>query len=44
MLGNQSEAPSDAIAAGHIISQTPAASDEVPKDTPVDIMMSTGPE
>ena len=44
VLGNQSEAPSDAIAAGHIISQTPAASDEVPKDTPVDVIVSTGPE
>ncbi len=43
-LGNQSEAPSDAIAAGHIISQVPAANDEVLKDTPVDVIVSTGPE
>jgi serine/threonine-protein kinase len=44
VLGNQSEAPSTAIAADHIISQTPAANDEVPKDTPVDVIVSTGPE
>jgi eukaryotic-like serine/threonine-protein kinase len=44
VLGNQSEAPSDAIAAGHIISQAPVANDEVPKDTPVDVVVSTGPE
>jgi serine/threonine-protein kinase len=44
LLGDQSEAPSDAIAAGHIISQTPVANDEVPKDTPVDVVVSTGPE
>jgi serine/threonine-protein kinase len=44
VLGNRSEAPSDAIAAGHIISQTPLANDEVPKDTPVDVVVSTGPE
>jgi serine/threonine-protein kinase len=44
VLGDRSEAPSDAIAAGHIISQTPVANDEVPKDTPVDVVVSTGPE
>jgi beta-lactam-binding protein with PASTA domain/tRNA A-37 threonylcarbamoyl transferase component Bud32 len=44
VLGEQSEAASDAIAAGHIISQTPVADDEVPKDTPVDVIVSTGPE
>jgi beta-lactam-binding protein with PASTA domain len=44
VLGNQSEAPSDAIAAGHIISQTPPANAEALKDTPVDVIVSTGPE
>jgi serine/threonine-protein kinase len=44
VLGNQSEAPSDAIAADHIISQTPTPNEQVPKDTPVDVIVSTGPE
>ncbi len=42
-LGNQTEQASDTFDVGHIISQSPAADDEVPKDTPVDVVVSTGP-
>jgi beta-lactam-binding protein with PASTA domain/tRNA A-37 threonylcarbamoyl transferase component Bud32 len=43
-LGNTSEESSDSIDAGHIISQDPAANEEVAKDTPVDVVVSSGPE
>jgi eukaryotic-like serine/threonine-protein kinase len=43
-LGNQTPQASDTFDAGHIISQTPLPNDEVPKDTPVDVVVSTGPE
>ena len=42
-LGNQTEQASDTVDVGHIISQSPPADDEVPKDTPVDVVVSTGP-
>ena len=42
-LGSQSEEAHQFIEAGHIISQSPAAGDEVPRNTPVDVVVSTGP-
>ncbi len=44
VLGSQSEQPSDGIDAGHIISQAPLANTEAAKGTPVDVVVSTGPE
>jgi eukaryotic-like serine/threonine-protein kinase len=43
-LGEQSEAASDTFDVGDIISQFPPANRDVPKDTPVDVVVSTGPE
>jgi serine/threonine-protein kinase len=43
-LGNTTEQSSDSIDVGHIISQDPSANDQVTKDTPVDVVVSTGPE
>ncbi|MEP6477257.1 MAG: Stk1 family PASTA domain-containing Ser/Thr kinase [Actinomycetota bacterium] len=43
VLGNQTEQASD-LPAGEIVSQAPLADAEVPKDTPVDVVVSTGPE
>jgi serine/threonine-protein kinase len=42
-LGTTTTAPSDTVESDHIISQSPAANQEVPKDTPVDVVVSTGP-
>ncbi|MBA3690481.1 MAG: Stk1 family PASTA domain-containing Ser/Thr kinase [Actinobacteria bacterium] len=44
VLGSQTPQASDGIEVGHIISQSPLPDDEVPKDTPVDVVVSTGPE
>jgi eukaryotic-like serine/threonine-protein kinase len=41
-LGAQTEESSDTIEEGRIISQSPGAGEEVPKDTPVDVVVSTG--
>ena len=42
-LGDQSEENSETVAEGLIISQSPAAGEKVPKDTPVDVVVSAGP-
>lgn len=43
-LGSVSYSPSNTVAAGVVISQTPAAGTEVEEGTSVDIVVSTGPE
>jgi eukaryotic-like serine/threonine-protein kinase len=43
-LGSTSEAPSAEFEEGTIIDQSPAPDEEVPRDTPVDITVSTGPD
>jgi beta-lactam-binding protein with PASTA domain/predicted Ser/Thr protein kinase len=43
-LGTPTTAPSDTVEADHIISQSPPADEEVPKNTPVDVVVSSGPE
>jgi eukaryotic-like serine/threonine-protein kinase len=43
VLGAQTEETSDTIDEGRIISQSPGAGEEVPKDTPVDVVISSGP-
>jgi eukaryotic-like serine/threonine-protein kinase len=42
ILGEVSEENSETIPEGRIISQSPGASEEVPKDTPVDVVVSAG--
>jgi serine/threonine protein kinase len=42
-LGSTTTAPSDTVLVDQIISQDPAANQEVPKDTAVDVVVSTGP-
>jgi serine/threonine-protein kinase len=42
-LGDQSEENSETVDEGLIISQSPAAGEQVPKDTPVDVVVSAGP-
>ena len=42
-LGSTTTAPSDTVEVDQIISQDPAANQEVPRDTPVDVVVSTGP-
>ena len=44
VLGDQTEDASDTIEAGHIISQVPLPGEEVEKDAPVSVVVSTGPE
>jgi len=41
-LGGTSQANSETFPEGQIISQSPAAGDEVPKTTPVDVVVSSG--
>jgi beta-lactam-binding protein with PASTA domain/predicted Ser/Thr protein kinase len=43
-LGDQAPQASDTIDEGHIISQDPLADDEVQRGTPVNVVVSTGPE
>ncbi len=43
VLGDVGEAPNDTIFAGVVSEQNPAAGEEVEPDTPVDIIVSTGP-
>jgi serine/threonine-protein kinase len=42
-MGAQTEEAHQFVEAGHIISQVPAAGDEVEKGTPVDVVVSSGP-
>jgi eukaryotic-like serine/threonine-protein kinase len=42
ILGEVSEENSETIPEGRIISQSPGAGEEVPKDTPVDVVVSAG--
>ena len=42
-LGDVSQENSQDVPEGRIISQSPAAGDEVPKDTPIDVVVSAGP-
>jgi eukaryotic-like serine/threonine-protein kinase len=42
-LGDVKQENSQDVPEGRIISQSPAAGDEVPKDTPVDVVVSAGP-
>jgi beta-lactam-binding protein with PASTA domain/predicted Ser/Thr protein kinase len=42
-LGDVTQENSQDVPEGRIISQSPAAGDEVPKDTPIDVVVSAGP-
>jgi eukaryotic-like serine/threonine-protein kinase len=42
-LGNQTEAPSDQVPAGHIVEQRPAAGTQVEPGSTVDVVLSSGP-
>jgi len=42
ILGGTTEENSETVEEGRIISQSPQAGDEVPKDTPVDVVVSSG--
>jgi beta-lactam-binding protein with PASTA domain/predicted Ser/Thr protein kinase len=43
ILGEVTQENNQDVPEGQIISQSPAAGDEVPKDTPVDVVVSAGP-